>query len=628
MNKQTGILLPISSLPAKDIGNFGKVAYEFIDQLQKAKQTIWQVLPIGPTIIHDSPFYSPSAFAINPNYIDLEDLLQNPNWKTLEPEELEKYYEFFQHEHPNKINYGLLWEQKKPLLETAFQRFIQDGLDQQKDYTKFKEEQKYWLDNYIYFMAIKEIHLQDKDKTTWFDWDEEFKNKEIFDKNLAFVIQYDQKSQQGQKSKPRQKGQRSKQGQKSQQGQTTLPKNWTEEKLEIYKDICDYAEMNVFLQWVAWSQWNKLKEYANSKNIIIIGDCPIYVAPDSADVWANQTIFKLDEDGNQTCYAGVPPDYFSPVLGQFWGNPIYQWEKPNEPSLNPETLDWWCKRLMHQLSLFDKVRIDHFRGFAGYWEIPADKSTTKDEQGNTINTAQYGEWKKGPGIQLFKNLAKKMNLPLNQLPLIAEDLGVITDDVIELKNELQAPGMGVYEFVRWHDLCWKTKNGQMIPITKEILREVPFIHAEEWERLYYMESPEVPFNSHEFLPRNVATTKKYVFYPGTHDNETLMGIYQNLQKDEVAAELFLRYQDFLNKNNTEKEVHWKVISALHHSPEIQYSIIAMQDILGLPNIIPGTDIQIRMNEPNKVGQWRWKMGGDQIFTDKEIQKLSSFYLPM
>ena len=143
--------------------------------------------------------------------------------------------------------------------------------------------------------------------------------------------------------------------------------------------------------------------------------------------------------------------------------------------------------------------------------------------------------------------------------------------------------MGVYEFVRWHDLCWKTKNGQMIPITKEILREVPFIHAEEWERLYYMESPEVPFNSHEFLPRNVATQKNMSFIR-THDNETLMGIYQNLQKMKFT-ELFYDTR-FLNKNNTEKEVHWKVISALHHSPEIQYSIIIMQDILGLPNIIP------------------------------------------
>lgn len=596
-NRKSGILLPIASLPAHDIGNFGEVARRFIDQLNQAEQRIWQVLPIGPTIVHDSPFYSPSAFAINPNYIDIEELVSK---KLLAQKDIDSYYRKFDIEHPNKINYGLVWKEKRALFEKAFNNFLKNRSLKEKGFVEFQEKHSYWLKDYMHFMAIKEVFMDDPEKVTWFAWDEEFRNPDSFKENIKFFENFCSQSQK----------------------KADFPQGWSKKKTEQYKKISYYADFNLFLQYIAFEQWNNLKVYANSKDVSIIGDCPIYVSPDSADVWSHQSIFKLDQDGKQECYAGVPPDYFSPLLGQFWGNPIYKWFDATESNLNEDTINWWCKRLSHQLNLFDELRIDHFRGFAGYWEIPANKCETTLDDGTVAKTAQYGSWKKGPGIALFNALAKNMNVAVNQLPIIAEDLGVITDDVKALKDALDAPGMGIYQFARWNELGWKTRTGELIPLTLETLQEIPLSTEEEWERLYWIKNEKESFLSHEFLPCNAVKTGKGIFYPGTHDNENLMGWFKNMQNtDPVATEIFLRYQQLLNKDKKEYEVQWKVIRSLYSSEQISYAIISMQDILGLDNVLEGTDILLRMNEPNKVGQWRWKMGKDQKFTKQEIQRL-------
>ena len=363
--RKSGILLPVASLPGKDIGNFGEVAYRFLKEASEAGQKIWQVLPIGPTIIHDSPFYSPSAFAISPNYIDIEDLITNDNYKVLSREDVDEYYKKFDHEHPNKINYGLLWEQKMPLLLKAYEKFLTQKGNENCLYLNFIKEHSDWLDDYANFMGIKELHLNNPERETWFQWSEEFKKKVTFDKAIQEYSQIETKNLEEQDVE---------------KWDLEGFADWNARRLDLYRKISYKANFYRFLQWISFTQWNKLKQKANEEGIHIIGDCPIYVAPDSADVWANQEVFKLDEAGNQSCYAGVPPDYFSPKYGQFWGNPIYNWYTEKN-KINEKTFVWWAARVKHQLNLYDELRIDHFRGFAGYWEIPKinPKPKTKKE---------------------------------------------------------------------------------------------------------------------------------------------------------------------------------------------------------------------------------------------------------
>ncbi len=607
----SGILMPIASLPAKDVGNFGKVAFQFLDQLVAAGQKIWQMLPIGPTITHDSPFYSPSAFAISFNYIALGDLVNNPNRNVLTQAELDEYIKKFDWENPNRINYGLLWEQKRPLLQKGYARFLEKDGIKNSAFVKFIEGQSLWLEDYAKFMGIKEIYLSDKDHDTWFKWPLEFKEKATFEKHYQEFMKIAEHNKHNSNV--------------SSWKWSNVSDYWNLESVQRFQQIHYYAGFHKFLQWILMEQWQQLKAASQRKGIILIGDCPIYVAPDSADVWANQNVFKLDNQGNQSCYAGVPPDYFSPKYGQFWGNPIYKWysnEETKEP--NPITLEWWYKRLQHQFNLFDEVRIDHFRGFAGYWEIPADNCTDIDEKGVKVKTAKYGTWKPGPNLELFKYIAEKIGKKVTELPIIAEDLGVITEEVTKLRDSLQAPGMAVFQFAPWNHLHYEVWPGNYEYI-KDVqkVKELPLHLRENWNRLYYWS--ENKFNAlikHEFLPENAQTSGKLVCYPGTHDNETLMGWFTSADRTPVEKAIFERYLDFHLNGDASDPLHWKVIKVLELSPEIRYTIFQMQDILGLPNVetVNELEIRIRMNIPNVEKQWMWKLAEGQ-FTQEIIQKL-------
>ncbi|MBD3203573.1 hypothetical protein GF327_04715 [Candidatus Woesearchaeota archaeon] len=616
--KVSGILLPISSLPGKHIGNFGKPAFDFINHLVDSGQSVWQVLPMGPIIEGDSPFYSPSTFALNPYYIDLEDLVEK---NLLTKNELSIFYSGFDIFNPSQINYEQLWNMHKSLLQIAYNRLINKDIHPklQTNFSNFQQKHSPWLNDYANFMGIKQmISEKDPEKNTWFKWDDEFKNKEKFDTNLNKFIN-------------------------SQDNLSSL--NWDEEKINKFTIIQKEADFQKFMQWLAFSHWDKVKKFANERNISIIGDDPIYVAPDSADVWANRDAFKIDNNGELECYAGVPPDYFSPKHGQFWGNPIYKWwnneqelinefndtlwqkkernyENPETiPNLIPETLaefqkkgelnnaavNFVAQRLKHKLRLFDELRIDHFRGFSGYWEIPAKKSTVEID-GKRINTAKYGNWMPGPGLKLFEEVLKIFDgySKLKELPIIAEDLGVITPDVEKLKKAI-GPGMQVFHFAPWGDLFYE-KRGKKIKlnyaaqIDRLKQKGIDFSQKDSWNNLYYLRDNQfVPFGNHEFLPHNAEETQKLVAYLGTHDNETTIGFFNNPDVPAVARRLM---HDYITMHSDEYLLNNRAIETLFNG-NARYAIVQMQDILGLPNEKQG--VKYRMNQPNTLGNWLWKL---------------------
>lgn len=362
-----GILLPVASLPSKyGIGGFSKEAYEFVDFLKKAHQTYWQVLPMGPTGYGDSPYQSFSTFAGNPYFIDLEDLVER-GWLT--GKECEKLDACI---HEEKVDYALVYSTRFKLLRKAFAK---SDITSDKKYRKFVKENAFWLNDYALFMTLKGLY-KGQSYVRWNDGDR---------KRKPAVI----------KSR--------------------------------MKDPAITAEMEVwkFMQFMFYTQYDRLKKYANDNGIKIIGDIPIYVAMDSADTWANPELFKFDKDNMPVGVAGCPPDYFSPT-GQLWGNPLYNWEYHKETGYK-----WWIKRLEYCFKLYDVVRIDHFRGFDEYYFIPyGDK------------TAEHGHWEKGPGYDLFAAVKKA----LGERPIIAEDLGFLTPSVRRLVKKCGYPGMKILEF--------------------------------------------------------------------------------------------------------------------------------------------------------------------------------------
>jgi 4-alpha-glucanotransferase len=391
-----------------------------------------------------------------------------------------------------------------------------------------------------------------------------------------------------------------------------------------------------FAQWVAFEQWGRLRQAAWAAGIRIMGDCPIYVAPDSADVWAHREVFKLDEEGNQTCYAGVPPDYFSPQYGQFWGNPIYRWREA-DGTLNQAAIEWWTRRLLHQFGLFDELRIDHFRGFAGYWEVPAGKCEIQDETGRIVKSARCGAWISAPGRELFEHVAASCGKRISELPIIAEDLGVITKDVRELRSLLNAPGMGIFQFAQWAKLSLRVdaKSLEDLISPEELpARGISLEREADWERLFYCSDEDkeeyARFLDHEFLPHNAERSGKQVFYPGTHDNETIAGWFGSADRTKLERKSFSSYLDLrlrtLESGNPHIPEHLrdsiplKVIRVLCATRELNCAIFQMQDILGLPNELDGA--KIRTNVPNRTGQWGWKMGNAQVFTPELQQTLS------
>ncbi len=368
MPRGSGVLLHISSLPSNyGIGTFGQAAIDFVDFLKEAGQTYWQILPLGTTGFGNSPYQNFSIHAGNPYFIDL-DLLADQDLV-----ERERVQGFSWGDQGDKVDYGLIYQNKKQVLEEAYQNFNRGDFHALKmEYLNFVEEND-WLFNYAMFMFLKDRFQG----VSWQDWPDEFRY-------------------------------------------------YNRDKLsQLYQDNKEAADYYYFEQFLFFSQWFKLKEYACENGIKIIGDLPIYVALDSVDVWSRPEIFYLDEKLLPIAVAGCPPDYFTPE-GQLWGNPLYNWEV-----MKSDGYAWWVDRVRHALKLFDYVRIDHFRGIEAYWSVPYGEV-------NAIG----GEWVKGPRKKLFAALQRE----LGEIRIIAEDLGFLTDKVYALRNSLGLPGMAVLQF--------------------------------------------------------------------------------------------------------------------------------------------------------------------------------------
>lgn len=365
VKRTAGILLSISSLPSKyGIGCFSKSAYEFADWLKEAGQSYWQILPLGPTSYGDSPYQSFSTYAGNPYFISLEDLIEEGVLTEKECEKLETESK------EGTIDYKKLYEDRYPILRKAYER---SNISKNPDYQQFLAENEWWLSDYALFMAVKDRF----EGRPWTEWAEDIRLR------YGYAMDYYRK--------------------------------------ELYFDI----EFQKYLQFTFYKQWNKLKAYVNSLGIRMIGDIPIYVAMDSADAWANPSLFQLDEKNVPYAVAGCPPDGFS-ATGQLWGNPLYRWEYHRQTGY-----EWWLQRLSHCFKLYDAVRIDHFRGFDQYYSIPYG-----------AETAITGHWEQGPGIDLFNRVRQV----LGEKEVIAEDLGYVTDSVRKLVHDSGFPGMKVLEF--------------------------------------------------------------------------------------------------------------------------------------------------------------------------------------
>ena len=472
--RSCGILMPIFSLPSRyGIGTLGKEAFRFIDFLKTAGQTYWQILPTGKTGFGDSPYQSVSAFAGNPYFVDLEDLIGQELLTKAECDAAD-----FGNDNA-AVDYGKLYENRKPLLKKAVERFWQKG--DKAAYIAFEKENETWLNDYALFCAIKnenggsladfESGLLHRDDSAISDARERLKNEILYEKTVQF--------------------------------------------------------------WF-FSQWKKLRAYANQNGVSIIGDIPIYVSYDSADVWAQPEYFRLDGDLRPKSVAGCPPDAFS-ADGQLWGNPLYDYDE-----MARDGFSWWIKRLEHSLKLYDLIRIDHFRGFESYFSIPAADKTAKG-----------GKWVKGPGTALFDAVEEK----LGKLPLIAEDLGHITEPVRELLAKTGYPGMAVLQFA--FD----------------------------------------PSGDSRYLPHNI--TKNCAVYTGTHDNDTICGYIKSCSEPKRKFCI-----DYLRLNENEG-YHWGMIKAAMQSCA-DICILCMQDFMGL-------DSSARINTPaTNGGNWQWRIDGGCI----------------
>jgi len=469
--RSSGVLLHPTSLPGKfGMGDLGENAYRFVDWLEEQGQSIWQILPLGPTSYGDSPYQTLSAFAGNPNLISLEILLDY-GWLT--GEDLADVPNF----PADRVDYGWAIPYHNEKLSLAYQHFTKQATDDdRRGFDGFVVDQADWLEDFALFAALKR-HYGGKPWVEWSDRD---------------LVCYEA---------------------------SALEK--------ARKEHADAINEERFRQWVFYAQWLDLKQVANRKGIRLFGDLPIFVAHDSADVWANQDLYYLDENGYQTVIAGVPPDYFSPT-GQRWGNPLYRWDR-----MKANGYAWWKKRFQGILTLVDYIRVDHFRGFEAYWEIPASEPT-----------AVKGEWKPGPGADFFQVMQDE----LGHLPIIAEDLGVITAGVEALRDDFDLPGMKVLQFA-WSD------------------------------------------SSNPFLPHNHPVN--CVVYTGTHDNNTTIGWWLN-EIDEQGKGFMQRYLE-----REVREINWRMIQIAMMSPG-HTAIFPMQDVLNL-------DAKARMNTPGKEqGNWTWR----------------------
>lgn len=487
LQRSSGILMHISSLPSPyGIGTLGKEAFRFVDFLKKSGQHYWQVLPLGPTSYGDSPYQSFSVFAGNPYFIDLELLCQEG---LLTPEECQSYD---WGDDPEQVDYEKIFHSRFLILEKAFQRS-----QETKQVAAFRKKHTDWIEDYALYMAIKE----EMNLAAWKDWDEEIRLRK--------------------------------------------PDALTKYQVRLKERINFY----IYLQYKFYQQYYRLKQYANRNQVKLIGDIPIYVAEDSADTWANTSLFYYDKECHPIDVAGCPPDAFS-ATGQLWGNPLYRWDK-----MKLDGFQWWLRRIRAVTQMYDLTRIDHFRGFESYYAIPAQDLT-----------AEFGEWRKGPGMALFQAIREE----LGEIDLIAEDLGFITPEVRQLREDAGYPGMKIMQFA--------------------------FDSRDE----------------SDYLPHNCNPDS--VIYTGTHDNDTVGGWYHTAPAADVAHAM-----DYLNIRDQE-EFHWDFIRGAWSSV-CDLAIAQMQDFLGL-------DSSARMNTPSTLGnnwQWRMQAGAASDALAKKIFHLTKLY---
>ena len=482
-SRASGILLHPTCLPGPHgIGDLGAEAAAFVDFLKDAGQTFWQVLPLNPTGYGDSPFQCFSAHAGNHLLISLERLREKG---VLESSDLRNHPPFPQ----GHVDFGAVIHWKTALLQKAAKRFLNDAVAyDRRQFEEFCQVNSDWLQDFALFMACK----NEQGGAAWNGWPSEIARR---DPSALYAAR---------------------------------------ERLQESVSAVSYWQFEFF------RQWKELRDHAHDAGIRIVGDIPIYVALDSADVWTNPQYFHLTEQGQPTVIAGVPPDYFS-ATGQCWGNPIYRWDRLKETGYR-----WWIDRYRAAMHLYDAVRIDHFRGFEAYWEIPGNETTA-------IN----GRWVKGPGAELFAVLEKEFG----ELPIIAENLGVITPEVEAIRERFHFPGMAILQFAFGKD-------------------------------------PQGP----SFRPHNYS--RELAAYTGTHDNDTTVGWWnssgasdstrtpQDVEKERAFARAYLNLKD-------DEPIHWRLIRGVEASVA-NLAIIPLQDVLGLGS-------EARMNLPGTSrGNWRWR----------------------
>ena len=490
IERSSGILLHPTSLPGKyGMGDIGPGAYKWVDTLVAAKQNCWQILPLGPTGYGDSPYQNFSAFAGNP-YLISPDLMIEEGLLTEEEAQPPLFPE-------DKVDYGPVISFKVHLLKLAWKAFKNNKAEHLKEhFESFCERESYWLEDYALFMSIKDEHNGE----SWLNWEHDLRHR--------------------------------------------VPDAMEKASETLHNSIQNHK----FSQFLFFKQWTELKGYANENGVSIIGDIPIFISSDSADLWSYPEGFLVDEDRRPTHVAGVPPDYFS-ATGQLWGNPLYDWEAHKK-----DDYAWWKNRLKSTLELVDYVRIDHFRGFEAYWKVPAGSET-----------AENGVWEKGPENDLFDAIKKDFD----RLPIIAEDLGVITAEVDALRENSAFPGMRVLQFAFGGGV------------------------------------------ESRFLPHNYETNT--VVYTGTHDNDTSKGFYK--KATEYERDFMRRYMGVDGS-----DISWDLIRLAMMSVA-DLSVYPLQDVLSLGS-------ECRMNLPGVLGgNWEWRFKEDQIdpFTIARLADLTEIY---
>ncbi|WP_034384485.1 4-alpha-glucanotransferase [Deinococcus sp. YIM 77859] len=488
IKRSSGILLHPTSLPGPyGIGELGASARQFVDWLAQAGQTYWQVLPLGPTGYGDSPYQAFSAFAGNPYLIDLTTLHEEG---LLQASDFAGMPDFS----PARVDFGMQYVWRTQMLTRAHAHFVSGAHPELRaEFEAFAAEEAAWLDDYALFMALKDVH----GGLPWNAWEPATRDRE------------------------------------------------PEALARAREQLAPAIERVKFIQFLFFRQWRALRAYARERGIQIIGDIPIFVALDSSDAWANREQFHFDEQGQPTVVAGVPPDYFSET-GQLWGNPLYRWDV-----MERDGFRWWTWRFRGSLKLYDLIRVDHFRGFAAYWEIPYP-----------AETAVHGQWVPAPGHALLKAVQEA----LGDMPIIAEDLGVVTPDVEQLRDDFALPGMAVLQFA--------FGGGD--------------------------------FSVNAFLPHNLRANQ--VVYTGTHDNDTSRGWWQNADEQERQ-----NFRAYTQTQPSEETFAWQ-LTQLAFASRPNLAVVPLQDVLNLGS-------ESRMNLPGTSGphNWTWRFDATQLRPELALQ---------